>query len=126
MPSDSGRVQPATGRGERCHFTTACDIHSVGEYDDATSRVPARCAREIFESEFGLATVYEWSDTKFSAIDFGYAARAFSPYSPSMTLARTGIDKEQFQVHYDAQGIVRTVGFIRHEGAVPVLWFWPF
>lgn len=81
---------------------------------------------EIFESEFGLATVYEWSDTKFSAIDFGYAARAFSPYSPSMTLARTGIDKEQFQVHYDAQGIVRTVGFIRHEGAVPVLWFWPF
>lgn len=81
---------------------------------------------EIFESEFGLATVYEWSDTQFSAIDFGYAARAFFPYSPSMTLARTGIDKEQFQVHYDAQGIVRTVGFIRHEGVVPALWFWPF
>lgn len=81
---------------------------------------------EILESEFGMATVYEWSDTKSSAVDFGYIARAVSPYSPSMTLARTGIDKEEFHVHYDAQGVVRASGFIRHEGVVPVLWFWPF
>jgi outer membrane protein assembly factor BamE (lipoprotein component of BamABCDE complex) len=81
---------------------------------------------EILESAFGLATVYEWSDTRSSGVDFGFVARAFSPYSPSMTLARTGIDKEQFHVHYDAQGVVRTFGFTRHQGVVPVLWFWPF
>ena len=81
---------------------------------------------EIVESEFGLATVYEWSDTKSSAVDFGFLARWFSPYSPSMTLARTGIDKEEFHVYYDTQGVVRTVAFTRHEGVVPVLWFWPF
>lgn len=81
---------------------------------------------EIVESEFGLATVYEWSDTKSSGVDFGFIGRAFSPYSPSMTLARTGIDKEEFHVYYDAQGIVRTFAFTRHEGVVPVLWFWPF
>lgn len=80
---------------------------------------------EIVESEFGMATVYEWSDTKSSAIDFGFIARAFSPYSPSMTLARTGIDTEQLHVHYDAQGVVRAFGFTRHEGVVPALWFWP-
>jgi outer membrane protein assembly factor BamE (lipoprotein component of BamABCDE complex) len=82
--------------------------------------------QEIYESEFGMATVYEWSDTKSSAIDFGYIVRAFSPYSPSMTLARTGIDKEEFHVYYDTQGVVRTIAFTRHEGVVPVLWFWPF
>ena len=81
---------------------------------------------EILESEFGLATIYQWSDTKTSGVDFGFIARFFSPYSPSMTLARTGIDMEQFHVHYDAQGIVRTFGFTRHEPVRPLLWFWPF
>lgn len=81
---------------------------------------------EILESEFGLATIYQWSDTKASGVDFGFIARFFSPYSPSMTLARTGIDMEQFHVHYDTQGIVRTFGFTRHEPVRPLLWFWPF
>lgn len=81
---------------------------------------------EILESEFGLATIYQWSDTKASGVDFGFIARFFSPYSPSMTLARTGIDMEQFHVHYDTQGIVRTFGFTRHEPIRPLLWFWPF
>lgn len=81
---------------------------------------------EILESEFGLATIYQWSDTKASGVDFGFIARFFSPYSPSMTLARTGIDMEQFHVHYDTQGIVRTFGFTRHEPIRPILWFWPF
>ena len=81
---------------------------------------------EISESEFGLATIYQWSDTKASGVDFGFIARFFSPYSPSMTLARTGIDMEQFHVHYDTQGIVRTFGFTRHEPVRPLLWFWPF
>ena len=81
---------------------------------------------EISESESGLATIYQWSDTKASGVDFGFIARFFSPYSPSMTLARTGIDMEQFHVHYDTQGIVRTFGFTRHEPVRPLLWFWPF
>jgi hypothetical protein len=81
---------------------------------------------EILESEFGLATIYQWSDTKASGVDFGFIARFFSPYSPSMTLARTGIDMEQFHVHYNAQGVVRTFGFTRHEPIRPLLWFWPF
>ncbi|MFO0705366.1 MAG: hypothetical protein U0412_00800 [Nitrospira sp.] len=81
---------------------------------------------DIQESAFGLATVYEWSDTKASGVDFGFVARFFSPYSPSMTLARTGIDIERLHVHYDERGIVRTVGFTRHEGVIPTLWFWPF
>lgn len=81
---------------------------------------------EILESEFGLATIYQWSDTKASGVDFGFIARFFSPYSPSMTLARTGIDMEQFHVHYDTQGTVRTFEFTRHEPVRPLLWFWPF
>ena len=81
---------------------------------------------EILESEFGLASIYQWSDTKASGVDFGFIARLFSPYSPSMTLARTGIDMEQFHVHYDHQGVVRTFGFTRHEPIRPLLWFWPF
>lgn len=81
---------------------------------------------EMLESEFGLATIYQWSDTKASGVDFGFIARFFSPYSPSMTLARTGIDMEQFHVHYDTQGVVRTFGFTRHEPVRPLLWFWPF
>lgn len=81
---------------------------------------------EILESEFGLATIYQWSDTKASGVDFGFIARFFSPYSPSMTLAKTGIDMEQFHVHYDSQGRVRTFGFTRHEAVRPLLWFWPF
>lgn len=81
---------------------------------------------EILESEFGLATLYQWSDTKASGVDFGFIARLFSPYSPSMTLARTGIDMEQFHIHYDSQGVVRTFGFTRHEPIRPLLWFWPF
>jgi outer membrane protein assembly factor BamE (lipoprotein component of BamABCDE complex) len=81
---------------------------------------------EIQESEFGLATIYQWSDTKASGVDFGFIARAFLPYSPSMTLARTGIDMEQLHVHYDEQGVVRTFGFTRHEPSRPLLWFWPF
>lgn len=81
---------------------------------------------EILESEFGLATIYQWSDTKASGVDFGFIARFFSPYSPSMTLAKTGIDMEQLHVHYDSQGRVRTFGFTRHEAVRPLLWFWPF
>lgn len=81
---------------------------------------------EILESEFGLAMHYQWSDTKASGVDFGFIARFFSPYSPSMTLAHTGIDMEQFHVHYDGQGVVRTFGFTRHEPVRPLLWFWPF
>jgi len=81
---------------------------------------------EIVDSEFGLATIYQWSDTRASGVDFGFIFRFFSPYSPSMTLAKTGIDMEQFHVHYDAQGIVRMSGFTRHEPVRPLLWFWPF
>lgn len=81
---------------------------------------------EIVDSEFGLATIYQWSDTRASGVDFGFIFRFFSPYSPSMTLAKTGIDMEQFHVHYDAQGIVRMSGFTRHEPIRPLLWFWPF
>lgn len=81
---------------------------------------------EILESELGLAMLYQWSDTKASGVDFGFIARFFSPYSPSMTLAHTGIDMEQFHVHYDSQGVVRTFGFTRHEPARPLLRFWPF
>ncbi|MCC6140736.1 MAG: hypothetical protein IT389_08990 [Nitrospira sp.] len=81
---------------------------------------------EILDSEFGLATIYQWSDTKASGVDFGFIFRFFSPYSPSMTLAKTGIDMEQFHVHYDSQGVVRMFGFTRHEPIRPLLWFWPF
>lgn len=81
---------------------------------------------EMVESDFGLATIYQWSDTKASGVDFGFIAKAFSPYSPTMTLAKTGIDMEQFHVHYDTEGVVRTFGFTRHEPLQPLLWFWPF
>lgn len=81
---------------------------------------------EILESEFGMATVYQWSDVKSSGVNFGVAARFFSPYSPSMALARTGIEVEQFQVYYDPQWIVCSYGFARTKAEEPLLWFWPF
>jgi outer membrane protein assembly factor BamE (lipoprotein component of BamABCDE complex) len=81
---------------------------------------------ELVDSEFGMATTYQWSDSRSSGVDFGFVLRMFSPYSPSMTLARTGADTEQLYVHYDSQGLVRTVGFTRHEASQPILWFWPF
>ena len=81
---------------------------------------------EITEAESGIVTLYNWSDTKSAAIDFGTLARLFLPYSPTMTLTRTGIAPEQFLVVYDPQWTVRAYGFSRWPKEHPVVWFWPF
>lgn len=81
---------------------------------------------EITESEFGVVALYNWSDTKSAALDFGALARLVLPYAPTMTLNKTGITPEQFQVVFDPQWTVRAYGFSRRTTDEPVVWFWPF
>lgn len=81
---------------------------------------------EVTESEFGVVALYNWSDTKSSGLDFGALARLFLPYAPTMTLNKTGITPEQFQVVFDPQWTVRAFGFSRRTTEDPVIWFWPF
>jgi hypothetical protein len=81
---------------------------------------------EVTESEFGVVALYNWSDTKSAALDFGALPRLFLPYAPTMTLNKTGITPEQFQVVFDPQWTVRAYGFSRRITDGPVVWFWPF
>ena len=81
---------------------------------------------DVTESEFGVVALYIWSDTKSASLDFGALGRLFLPYSPSMTLRKTGITPEQFQVVFDPQWTVRAYGFSRKTTDEPVVWFWPF
>jgi hypothetical protein len=81
---------------------------------------------EITESDFGALALYYWSDTKSAALDFGALGRLFLPYSPTMTLNRTGVAPEQLQVMFDPQWTVRAYGFSRKSTDEPVIWFWPF
>ncbi len=81
---------------------------------------------EITASEFGAVALYNWSDTKSASLDFGTVARLILPYAPTMTLRKTGIIFEQFQVVFDPQWTVRAYGFSRKSTDEPVVWFWPF
>jgi hypothetical protein len=81
---------------------------------------------EVTESEFGVVALYNWSDTKSAALDFGALARLFLFYAPTMTLNKTGITPEQFQVVFDPHWTVRAYGFSRRTTDKPVVWFWPF
>ncbi|RPH77424.1 MAG: hypothetical protein EHM80_12550 [Nitrospiraceae bacterium] len=81
---------------------------------------------EVTESDFGGVALYYWSDTKSAALDFGAIGRLFLPYSPTMTLSKTGVTPEQFQVVFDPQWTVRAYGFSRRATDEPVIWFWPF
>lgn len=81
---------------------------------------------EVTESEFGVVALYYWSDTKSAAMDFGAIPRLSLPYAPTMTLTKTGITPEQFQVVFDSQWTVRAYGFSRRTSEDPVIWFWPF
>ena len=81
---------------------------------------------EITESDFGALALYYWSDTKSAALDFGAIGRLVLPYSPTMTLNKTGVTPEQLQVMFDPQWIVRAYGFSRKSVDEPVVWFWPF
>jgi len=81
---------------------------------------------EVTESDFGFVALYNWSDTKSAALDFGAIPRLFLPYAPTMTLTKTGITPEQFQVVFDPQWTVRAYGFSRRATDEPVVWFWPF
>ena len=81
---------------------------------------------EITESDTGMVALYNWSDAKSSAIDFGALAGRFIPFSPPLTLTRTGIMPEQFLVVFDPQWTVRAYGFSRWPKEDPLVWFWPF
>jgi hypothetical protein len=81
---------------------------------------------EVTESDFGVVALYYWSDTKSASLDFGTLTRLFLPYSPKMTLSRTGITPEQLQVMFDSQWTVRAYGFSRKSTDEPIVWFWPF
>jgi hypothetical protein len=81
---------------------------------------------EMTESDFGGVALYYWSDTKSAALDFGAIGRLFLPYSPTMTLNKTGTTPEQLQVVFDPQWTVRAYGFSRRTTDEPVVWFWPF
>jgi hypothetical protein len=81
---------------------------------------------EVTESEFGVVALYYWIDTKSASMDFGALTRLLLPYSPSMTLRKTGITPEQLQVVFDPQWTVRAYGFSRRTTDEPVVWFWPF
>jgi len=81
---------------------------------------------EVTESDFGVLALYYWSDTKSAALDFGALGRLLLPYSPTMTLNRTGVTPEQLQVMFDPQWTVRAYGFSRKSTDDPVIWFWPF
>jgi hypothetical protein len=81
---------------------------------------------EMAEADSGVVALYNWSDTKSAAMDFGSIFRFFTPWSPSMTLNRTGIEPAQFLVVYDPTWTVRAYGFSRWPKEEPVVWFWPF
>jgi len=81
---------------------------------------------EVTESDFGVVARYQWSDTKSAALDFGALARLFLPYTPAMTLNKTRITPEEFQVVFDPQWTVHAYGFSRKTTDAPVVWFWPF
>ena len=81
---------------------------------------------EMTEADSGVVALYNWSDTKSAAMDFGAVTRLFLPYTPSMTLNNTGIEPAQFLVVYDPAWIVRAYGFSRWPKEEPVIWFWPF
>ena len=81
---------------------------------------------EVTESDFGFVALYYWSDTKSAGLDFGAIPRLFLPYAPTMTLNKTGVTPEQFQVVFDPQWTVRAYGFSRRTTDEPVVWFWPF
>lgn len=82
---------------------------------------------ELSEADSGVTALYNWSDTKSAALDFGALFRLFSPYSPTMTLAKTGIAPEQLMVIFDPQWTVRAYGFSRWpKDKDDVVWFWPF
>jgi len=81
---------------------------------------------EMTEADSGVVALYNWSDTKSAAMDFGAIFRLFSPYSPTLTLNRTGVEPAQFLVVYDPQWSVRAYGFSRWPEEEPVIWFWPF
>lgn len=81
---------------------------------------------EMTESESGTVALYNWSDTKSAALDFGALARLFLLYAPTMALRKAVITPEQFQVVFDHEWTVRAYGFLRRTTDEPVLWFWPF
>lgn len=81
---------------------------------------------EVTESEGGVVALYNWSDTKSAALDFGAIPRLFLPYAPTMTLSKAGVTIEQFQVMFDPQGTVRAYGFPQRTMDEPTVWFWPF
>jgi hypothetical protein len=81
---------------------------------------------EVTESDFGFVALYYWSDTKSAGVDFGAIPRLFLPYAPTMTLNKTGVTPEQFQVVFDPQWTVRAYGFSRRTTDETVVWFWPF
>jgi outer membrane protein assembly factor BamE (lipoprotein component of BamABCDE complex) len=81
---------------------------------------------EVTESDFGFVALYYWSDTKSAGVDFGTIGRLFLPYSPTMTLRKTGVTLEQLQVVFDPQWTVRAYGFSRKSTDEPIIWFWPF
>ena len=80
---------------------------------------------DVTESDFGFVALYNWSDTKSAGLDFGAIPRLFFPYAPTMSLNKTGITPEQFQVVFDPQWTVRAYGFSRRITDEPVVWFWP-
>jgi hypothetical protein len=80
---------------------------------------------EMNEAESGVIALYNWSDAKSAAVDFGALFRFFLPYSPSMTLNKTGIAPEQLMVVFDPQWTVRAYGFSRWPKE-ELIWFWPF
>jgi hypothetical protein len=81
---------------------------------------------DVSEADAGFVALYNWSDTRSAAVDFGVLARIFLPYSPTMTLNRAGISLEQFQVVFDPQWRVRAYGFSRRGHEDSIIWFWPF
>ena len=81
---------------------------------------------EVSESDFGVVALYNWSDTKSAALDFGAIGRLFLPYSPTIRLNKIGITPEQLQVVFDPQWTVRAYGFSRKSTDEPIIWFWPF
>lgn len=108
-------ISPAQIQFIRQGETTMSDvIDKLGAPDDIT------------EADSGLVALYNWSDTKSAAMDFGAWSRLFLPYAPSMTLNKTGITPEQFLVVFDPHWKVRAYGFSRWPKEDPVIWFWPF
>ena len=81
---------------------------------------------DVSEADSGFVAIYNWSDTKSAATDFGVIARIFLPYAPTMTLNKAGIAFEQLQVVFDSNLKVRAYGFSRLGREDPIIWFWPY